>query len=315
MPFIKLTKLEKRKVFTFLACLFLAVGAWLFLALGNKYDYYAKTVLIYKDFPQKRAFHPLQSDTVDLKVQGTGWQLLFARLRVNPQSILLSLSQLNKKNYIITSDQLDNINKQLESSQKVISVVPDTLYFDFTKRTVKRVPIQLIQKIGFVKQFGIASEIKLVPKFVTISGPFEELAKINSWPTDTLRVDKVAADVSKRVPMQHSKLKNVSIFPSSVLVNLPIDEFTEKTIEIPLRIINNNNYNSIKLYPQKVKVTFVVALSNFNQIDDDFIEASVDIKEWQDLNHKQFTVKITQFPDYCKLVKVVPSKIDFLVEK
>jgi len=315
MPFIRLTKIEKRRALNLLACLTLAIAAWLFLALNNKYVYTAKTVLIYKNFPQKRAFHPLQSDTVDLQVEGTGWQLLFARLRINPQSISVNLNQLNTRDFVVFSDQLYNINKQLESSQKVISIKPDTLYFDFTKRTVKKVPISLIQRVGFVKQYGITSEIILNPRFVTISGPQEELAKIKTWPTDTLKLNKVQNSVSSRVAMQHSKLKNVSIFPSTAEVKLSVDEFTEKTLEVPLKIINNRNYNNIKLYPKKVKVTFVVSLGNYNQIDENFIQASVDVDEWQNLHHNQFTVKITAFPDYCKLIGVSPSKIDFVIEK
>lgn len=315
MPFIKLTKIEKRRVLSLMACLVLAVGAWLFMALNNKYVYTAKTVLIYKNFPQQRAFHPLQSDTVDLQVEGTGWQLLFARLRINPQSISVSLNQLNTKEFVVFSDQLYNVNKQLESSQKVISVKPDTLYFDFTKRTVKRVPIKLIQKVDFAKQYGVSSEILLNPKFVTVTGPIEELEKINSWSTDTLKLKNVQSSAKARVWMQHSIHKNVSIFPSSVEVKLPVDEFTEKTIEVPLKIINNRNYNSIKLYPKKVKVTFLVALSNYDQVDEGFITATVDADEWQSLHHNQLTIKITEFPDYCKLISVYPSKIDFIIEK
>lgn len=315
MPFIRLTKIEKRRTLSLIACLFLAIAAWLFMALNNKYVYTAKTVLIYKNFPQKRAFHPLQSDTVDLQVEGTGWQLLFARLRINPQSISVSLNQLNTKEFIVFSDQLYNVNKQLETSQKVISIKPDTLYFDFTKRTVKKVPINFIQKIGFVKQFGVSSEIKLTPKFVTVTGPIEELEKINSWSTDTLKLSKVQSSTTARISMQHSTHKNVSIFPSSVEVKLPVDEFTEKTIEVPLKIINNRNYNSVRLYPKKVKVTFLVALSNFDQVDESFIIATVDVDEWQIMHHNQFSVKITEFPNYCKLISVFPSKIDFVIEK
>lgn len=315
MPFIRLTKLEKRRILTLVLCLVLATLAWLFLALNNKYVYIAKTVLIYNNFPQKRAFHPLQSDTVDLQVEGTGWQLLFARLRIKPQSIVLSLSQLNNKNFIVSSEQLRSINSQLETSQKVISLIPDTLYFDFSKRTVKQIPIKLVKNIGFQNQYGISDDIKLTPKFVTISGPIEELNKIESWPTDTLKVNNVNADVSKRISMQHSQLKNINIFPSSAQVNIPIDEFTEKTIEVPLKIMNNLNYYNLKLYPKKVKVTFIVALSNYEQINADFIEASVDVMDWQKFNHHQLDVKLTRFPNYCKLVKISPSKIDFIIEK
>lgn len=315
MPFIRLTKIERRRVLSLLACLALAIAAWFFMALNNKYIYNAKTVLVFKNSPTKRAFYPLQSDTVDLQVEGTGWQLLFARLRISPPSISVNLNQLNTKDFIVCSDQLFSINQQVESAQKVISIKPDTLYFDFTKRVVKRVPIKLIQKIEFVKQYGIANEILLNPKFVKVAGPLEELNKIKSWPTDTLKLSKVQSSSTVRVALQHSIHKNVSIYPSSVEVKLGVDEFTEKTLEIPLKIVNNRNYNSIKLYPKKIKVTFLVALSNFNQVDADFITAVVDADEWSKLHHNQFTVRLSEFPSYCRLVRISPAKVDFVVEK
>lgn len=315
MPFIRLTQIEKRRVFTLLACLFLAIAAWLFMALNNKYIYTAKTVLVFKNTPIRRAFYPLQSDTVDLQVEGTGWQLLFSRLRISPPSISVNLSQLNTKDFITFSDQLYNVNRQLESTQKVISVRPDTLYFDFTKRTVKKVPINLVSKLDFISQYGISSDIILNPKYVKVAGPAEELSKITVWPTDTLKLNKIQGSTTVRVGLQHSIHKNVSIYPSSVEVKLPVDEFTEKTIEVPLKISNNKNYNSIRLYPKKVKVTFLVALGNYSQVNENFITAIVDVNEWRDLAHKQFTVKITAFPDYCKLININPSKVDFVVEK
>lgn len=315
MPFIRLTQIEKRRVFTLVACLFLAIAAWLFMALNNKYIYTAKTVLVFKNTPIRRAFYPLQSDTVDLQVEGTGWQLLFSRLRISPPSISVNLSQLNTKDFITFSDQLYNVNRQLESTQKVISVRPDTLYFDFTKRTVKKVPINLVSKLDFISQYGISSDIILNPKYVKVAGPAEELSKITIWPTDTLKLNKIQGSTTVRVGLQHSIHKNVSIYPSSVEVKLPVDEFTEKTIEVPLKISNNKNYNSIRLYPKKVKVTFLVALGNYSQVNENFITAMVDVNEWRDLAHKQFTVKITAFPDYCKLININPSKVDFVVEK
>jgi YbbR domain-containing protein len=315
MPFIRLTKIERRRVLTLLACLFLAIAAWLFMALNNKYNYIAKTVIVFKNKPAKRAFYPLQTDTLDLEVEGTGWQLVFARLRISPPSISVNLSQLNARNFVVLSDQLYNINKQVGSAQKVISVKPDTLYFDFTKQIIKKVNIKLVSQLAFHKQYGLASEVILNPKSVTVAGPQEELSKIVAWPTDTLKINNLQNSTTARIGLQHSIHKNVSIYPSSTEVKLSVDEFTEKTVEVPLKILNNRNYNSIKLYPKKVKVTFLVALGSYAQVDANFITATIDVDEWKNLNHRQFAVKITEFPDYCKLISVSPSKIDFVVEK
>jgi YbbR domain-containing protein len=315
MPFIKLTKVERKRFLVLIICLLCAIGAWLFMALNQKYVYTAKTVLIYKDFPQKKAFKALQTDTVDLQVEGTGWQLLFARLRINPQSITISLEKLNSRNFILFTEQLPQINKQLETSQKIISVKPDTLYFDFSKRTNKRVPVRLTYDLSFAKQYGLASQIQLKPSYVNISGPQEELRKINEWYTDTLKLADVQQSVSTRVGVKTNNIVNVSIYPTSVGVKIPVDEFTEKTVEVPLNITNNIDFFNIKLYPKKVKVTFMVPLSRYEEVDEDFIIANVDVNEWKLLKHEQLTVKIDRFPEYCKLISVSPKKIDFIIEK
>ena len=293
----------------------MAIGAWLFMALNKNYVYTSKTVLYYKNFPQKRAFHPLQSDTVDLQVEGTGWQLLFARLRVKPQSISINLEKLNTRNYVLFAEQLSAVNKQLETSQKIISVSPDTLYFDFTLRTVKRVPVRLISNINFVKQYGIAGDIEIIPEYITLSGPQDKIEKISEWPTDTLNLKNVQSTSVTRVAIAQNKMKNVSVFPSSAEIKVPVDEFTEKVIEIPLKIINNKEYYAVKLYPKKVKVTFLVALSKYQQIDETYMDAVVDLSEWKIFNHHKLRVTLTRFPDFCKLVNITPQKVDFLIEK
>lgn len=315
MPFIKLTKIERKRFLVLILCLLIAIAAWLFMALNNKYVYTAKTVLKYENIPQKKAFHPLQSDTVDLQVEGTGWQLLFARLRIKPQSISISLEKLNNRNFILFSEQLYNVNRQLETSQKIISVKPDTLYFDFSEKTVKRVPVKLVSNITFRKQYGISDPIDILPDYVTISGPEQELQKINEWKTDTLKLSDIQSTTKTIVGMTQSKLKNVSIFPATVEVRIPVDEFTEKVLEVPLKIINNRDYFSIKLYPRKVRVTFLVPLSKFQEVNEESMEAVVDISEWRELKHDKLSVKILRFPDFCKLIDISPGKVDFIIEK
>lgn len=315
MPFIKLTKIERKRFLVLLTCVLLAISGWLFLALNNKYVYTAKTVLEYKNFPQKKAFHPLQSDTVDLLVEGTGWQLLFARLRINPQYISISLDKLNNRNYILFSEQLYAVNNQLETSQKIISVRPDTLYFDFSKRTVKKVPVVLVSDLQFSKQFDISGPIQFSPGYVTVSGPQEELSKIESWKTDTLRLEDLHANTVGKLAVKQNVMKNINVFPGVVEVRLPVDEFTEKTIEVPIKILNNKEFYNIKLFPKKVKVTFMVALSSYQEIDEDFIEASVDLNDWKNKQHSQLTVQLTRFPAYCKKVKITPGKVDFIIVK
>ncbi|HYK76575.1 MAG TPA: YbbR-like domain-containing protein [Daejeonella sp.] len=315
MPLIKLSKSESRRLSIFFICLALAVGAWLFFALGNRYVYQVKTLVNYINFPQNKAFHPLQSDTVKLQVEGTGWQLLFARLRVNPQSVNVNLRELSKHNYVSFSDQLIPINQQLESNQKIINVQPDTLYFDFSARSIKKVPIKLQQNILFKSQYGISGPIKLVPGYVTITGPRDDLAQMDSWDTENLQLKNISNSITSTVALKKPQKANVSIYPAMVGVNIPVDEFTETSIEVPVKILNNKPYQDVKLLPDKITITLMVALNNYEKIDRNDFDVTVNLDNWREWGYSKLPVHVRQVPSYCKIVRIEPQTIDFLIRK
>ncbi|MBS1533293.1 MAG: YbbR-like domain-containing protein, partial [Bacteroidetes bacterium] len=141
MALIKLSASERRRASAFFTCLVLAALAWIFTTLSGSFKFDAKAVMIFKNAPQKRAFHSLQNDTVDLTVEGTGWQMLFQRMSGLNKPVEVDLRALEKQDYIVLSSQLKQINEKREADQQIVSVNPDTLYFDFSDRAVKKVPV------------------------------------------------------------------------------------------------------------------------------------------------------------------------------
>lgn len=315
MALIKLTAVERRKLSIFFTCLVLAVGAWLFFALSNKYEYEVKTTVSFKNPPLNKAFNPLQSDSVDLTVQGTGWQLLFTRMRIYPKDVKVDLIPLNKRNFVTFSEQLYRINNDYSSNQKIIAVQPDTLYFDFTTRQVKRVPIKLLSNLSFIKQFGQSAQVQLKPAFVTVIGPQKQLDKIKFWETDTFSRKKIDATIRDDVNLKASSEANISIFPNSTDVKIPVEEFTEKQLNIPIKVIHNNEYYNVKLVPDKVKVTFMVALSDYGKVDVDNFEAMVDLDLWKKDGATELPVSIVKKMPFTRIRRVDPLQVYFMVKK
>ncbi len=315
MPLIKFSQTERRRISMFFICLAFALGAWLFFALSNSYVYQTSTVVRFVNFPENKAFHSLQSDTVKLQIEGTGWQLLFSRLRIKPQSIDIDLKDLNKKTFVNLSDQLGYINQQFSSTQKIVYVQPDTLYFDFSSRAVKKVPVELVSDIRFASQYAVSDSIKISPSYVTVTGPRDDLAKIRVWKTDSLNLKNVSGNISSRISLKRPSLANINIYPSIAEVKVPIDEFTEKTVEVSIKVRNNRGYNDVKLLPEKVKITFMTALNNYSKIDRDFFEATVNLDNWTERSYKQLPIKLTKFPQFCKLVRIEPQTVDFIIQK
>ena len=307
--------MERRRLSAFVTCLGFALLAWLFTALSNPYKFTVKQVLTFRNAPQKRAFHLLQSDTVNTTVQGTGWQMLFSRLKDDRKPINVDLHTLDTKEFVVLSSQLKEINLKKEKNREIIAFSPDTLFFDFSSRTVKRVPVILVSAIKYQKQFAQSAKLNIQPAYVIVSGPAERLSKINYWQTDSLKLDDINENFIGRVNLRPAKEGNLSIVPKNVMVNIPIDEFTEKTMEIPVKLINNHNYYDVKIFPQKIKVTFTTSLTAYSEMNEDDFEAIADLDLWKHSGYSTLPVKIARMPSYSKIVKIEPQSIDFIIKK
>jgi len=315
MAIVKLSAIERRRLSAFITCLVFAAFAWLFTTLSNPYKFTVKQVLAFRNAPQKRAFHPLQSDTVNAIIQGSGWQMLFSRMRPQQNTLSVDLHTLDSKNYVVLSAQLKQINVHKDPDHEIISFNPDTLFFDFSSRHVKRVPVKLMAGLKYERQFAQSGSVNIQPAYVTVSGPAEVLDKITFWQTDSVKLTQVNQSFNGRVYLKPAAEGNLSVLPKSVMVNIPVDEFTEKTLEIPVKLINNHNYYDVKVFPQKVKVTFTTSLSDYPDANEDDFEAVADLDLWRKQGYSVLPVRISRMPSFNKIVKIEPQNIDFIIKK
>jgi len=313
MPVVKLNRIERRRLTVFFSSLLVAIFAWLFFTLSNRYEYPLNVRVNYVDAPFHKAFHSLNDDSVTLHIEGTGWQLLFARLKSDSAAVNVSLKALNQSSFILLTDQATSMNKQLGEGQKFLSASPDTLFFDFSKRITKKVPIKFLYKIAFKKGFGISAPLEFSPDSVILSGAAEDLKKINFWETEVFSAGKVEADLTAKVIMKPSGA-NMEVIPQQAKVKVPVDMFTEKQLEVPLKLLNNRG-GEVLLLPEKVKITFLTSLKSYPTLERDSFLATVNLDGWQRYQFWQLPVKFKKFPAYSKLVKVEPQAVDFIIQK
>jgi hypothetical protein len=315
MAIIKLSAIERRRVSAFFTCLLLAVLAWIVTVLSNPHKYTVKEILDFRNTPQRRAFHSLQSDTVNAIINGTGWDMLFSKMNTGNKAVTVDLQTLEDKSYVVLNSQLDQINSKRENGQQITRFIPDTLYFDFSNRKVKRIPVRLIMAVKYQRQFTQSGGITIKPAYVIINGPSNVIDKITEWRSDTLKLDSIGETVNALVNLQPVKEGNLSVYPKNVQVTIPVDEFTEKVLEVPVKLINNRSYEDVKIFPQKVKVTFTTSLSRYEEIDEDFFEATADLDLWRLHGYKVLPVVLSKIPEYCRIVKIEPQNIDFIIKK
>jgi len=157
--------------------------------------------------------------------------------------------------------------------------------------------------------------MEISPEYVTITGPYEDLVQIDNWETRKIELRNIHENISARVELKQPSKANINILPSVVDVRIPVDEFTEMKMEVPLKVINNARFRQVKLLPAKVNVTFMVALSNYPDIGKSSVEAVVNLDDWRLNKHQNLTVRLRRFPPYCKLLKIEPQNVDFIISE
>ncbi len=315
MAIIKLSGIEKRKVSIFIVCFFCAVVAWLFFALSNQTVKTYKRSLVYTNLPLNKAFYPLQPDTVLVQVESTGWQAIFMGWSINKKPLGIDLSLLRNKNYIVFSQNLVSLNYNNRAAQKIKSIKPDTLFFDFTKRRVKKIPIKLISSLEFKKQFAQNGSIEISPKYVTVIGPETQLKKINFWPTQLFKKLKIADNILQNLSLAKTAINNIKFFPAVVTVKIPVEEFTEKEIEIPIKVVNNPNYYNVKMFPNKVGIKVLLPLSIFNKITADDFEAIADLNIGVINKADKLPIRIINKVVYTRVVQIYPRQVSYIIKK
>lgn len=315
MAIIKLSSIEKRKASIFLVCFLCAVIAWLFFALSNQTVKTYKRTLVYTNLPINKAFYPLQPDTVFVQVQSTGWQAIFMGFTMNKKPLNVDLGLLHHKNYIVFSQNLNAINYNSKPAQTIKAIKPDTIFFDFTKRRVKKLPIKFRNALTYKKQFAQSGEIEISPKYVTVIGPESEIKKMEFWPTQLLVNKKVAATVKQSIGLFKPEKNNIKVYPTQATIKIPVEEFTEKQIEIPITVTNNPNYYNVRLFPNKVTIKLMLPLSVFNKVSVDDFEAFADLNIG--LIHKadKLPLKIINKAIYTRIVEINPHQVAYIIKK
>lgn len=315
MPTRRISKVQRRKINIFLRCIVISFVAWSFFAISSTYDYNQMASITYVNLPDNKAFHPLQSDMVNVKLSMSGWDLLLKRFRPDTANVRVDLSGLRNRSFIVFSNQIGFTNRQFPAKQQVVSVSPDTLFFDFSKQTQRKVPIKPVYGLTFKNQYGIVGDVRLNPEYVTVTGPLEDVAEIEYIETDSIKGANVGTDVRTVSYLNNHNRSNITLYPTFSEIVIPVGEVTEKMIELPIKIENGKQFTSVRTLPSRVKVNVLVSLDDYNKWTARDFEAVVDMSAWAEHKVTSLPVVLTKVPPFCKVLSIDPQNVDFFVRR
>lgn len=306
---------KSREFLIFLFFVFISGGFWLLQTLDDDYETEFSLPVRLKDVPDNVVITSDPPSELRIRVKDKGTVLLNYMLGRSFFPLTLDFADYRGKNnhvYIPFSQYEKKLFGQLSTSTKVLSVKPDTLEYIYSTGTSKRVPVRLRGRVEAGHQYYISDTI-FSPDSVVVYAPAGLLDTITAAYTQNVDLVNISDTLNREIPLFAQR--GVKYVPAFTNLKLPVDIYTEKTVEVPLHGTNFPAGKVLRAFPSKVKVTFRVGLSRFRAITVDDFHINVSYEELLNLGSEKYTVQLRSIPKGVSQIRFNPEKVDFLIEQ
>jgi YbbR domain-containing protein len=186
------------------------------------------------------------------------------------------------------------------------------LIFLFDKITSRQVRVKENVSFELKQQHFLNDLITTIPDSVLVSGPRSILDTLSFVSTSYQHYKNVDHTIRQNIPLK--EYKNLMLKTTRVLLEIPVEEFTEKQVTVPVTIKDLPQGTYVNLFPDKVHVSFMIALSRFNEVKPGDFKVCAN---FQDIKNKEdlLRLKIEAQPSYIHSVSFSPEHIEYLIEK
>lgn len=306
---------KSREFFVFLCFFFIAAGFWLLQTLNNDYETEFSIPVRLRNVPENVVITSNPVSEVRVRVRDKGTVLLNYMLGKNFYPVILDFKNyINMGNHVqVQTSQVQKwITGQLNASTALLSMKPDTLEYYYSTGVSKMIPVKLCGNVSAGEQYYLPDTL-FTPDSVRVYAPSDALDTMKVAYTLPLNLDNITDTLEREVTL--SAPKGAKYIPASVKLTLPVDMYTEKTVEVPLRGINFPADKVLRAFPSKIKISFQVGMGRFRQITADDFHLVVSYEELVRLGSEKYTVKLRTLPEGVSHVRFNPEQVDFLIEQ
>jgi len=319
---------EKRKRFRIsrrlsivLFCFCIATVFWLLLALSRDYPTRVTFPIEYTNLPGKKVIVNDLPDSISLDIQATGFRILAYSFTKKRKTLEVDVASRLLSGRLIQSEVLamptkifaSDFNKQFGPDVKILGYQPDSIVFYFSDLMVRRLPVMLDMNLKFDKQYEYAGDIQISPDSVDVAGPPSIVNSLTQIETENISMNEVKSSLDLEVNLKPQKILSFNI--SKVKLMVPVEKFTEGNVYVRIQPLNVQSGFSLKTFPDKVQVRYMVALSKFNEVKDHMFDVVVNAEGLENERPEKLAVELVRYPTYLRRLTVDPEKIDYILRK
>jgi YbbR domain-containing protein len=313
---------SRRKISAFFICFIVAALFWLMNTLSQHYNAFISFPVKYENLPDNKVLTRRLPESVYIELNARGFHILAYQIKLLRDTIKIDAGNLpirNRNDFyearLATATKLNRITRQFNDEIRVNRILPDTIYFVFGTKVSKEIPVKLNHQLSFEKQHRLNGNVTFEPATVMVEGLESAVNKIEFIETESLVLKNLNQSVNKQINLflHPSYAEKIFLSNKTVTVKIPVEKYTEASVEVPLEVINLPENHTMKLFPEKVNINYIVGFTDYDKINEQMFTARVDYNKRD--NTSRLPIEISRHPETVQILRVQPPKAEYLIRK
>lgn len=308
---------KNKEFLIFLFFFFVSAAFWLLQSLNETLDVEMKVPLRLANVPSDVVITSELPPEVDVTVRDKGTVLVRYLYGMERPPVSVDYGEYADGTSagsvaVPSADLLKKVQAQLLSSTRIVSVRPDTLEYFFCQGTRKKVPVRLAGVVNTTPEYYL-KQVLFSPDSVEVLAPPAILDTIMEVSVMPLHLEGLSANTAVACNLHH--LRGVKMVPDRVTMNVLVDLYTEKTVEVPVVGVNFPANKELRTFPSKVNVVFRVGMSGFKAVTASDFVLAVSYEELLENESPKIRLRLRSVPPGVSNVRIEPQEVDYLIEQ
>jgi hypothetical protein len=207
-----------------------------------------------------------------------------------------------------------SISYAKEKVAKYLAIEPSEVSFDENRISIRmerldslRVKVMPNIDISYEKQYNRHGRIQIKPDSITIYGPKSKLKEIDNIYTESISLKNISSNIDINVPLHPEEMINFDSKEVNIKIN--VEKYTEAIANVK---IENNSDKKLRLFPDKVKIKYIVSLTDYNIIKDNSFIISIDTADISSENNF-LPVYLIDYPSNTRIISIEPKEVEYII--
>ncbi len=273
--------------------------------------------LEYVNFPDGYLFKGASKKEMDVKLRAGGFS--FLGFNFKNKKVKVDVSEAEKKGekfFVPESMYRGQIEKQLSASMELLEIDNDTLFLDMLAVVSKKVPVKPRGTMNLAQNYLLDGKIRVTPDSISITGPPEEIDSIGQVHTRKISLPDLTSDFSEEVDIFKSpQLKNTSYSESTAILSGKVVRFSERMLEVPIKILNLPDGLKIKTFPDTVEVVCKAKTERLKSLNASDFQVVGNYKTLKDRASQKLKLQLQKKPEGLHSARLTTTEVEYILTK